>query len=150
MAQGKIPKYSDKRWSPRIGQTFAMVDWTNIFEGQRREYVHDERLPFVFRTKNQVKLIQNYLNALLKMRSKYNAPELWADYVLITWEAFVNKTWFGETLFDWYLYESGFILNKKVWSEELTEYIEAIGNYLRVVEDLYIDDYWKATRQKTL
>lgn len=150
MAQGKIPKYSDKRWSPRIGQTFAMVDWINIFEWQRREYVHDEKLPFVFRTKNQVKLIQNYLNALMKMRDKYIAPELWADYVLITGETFSNRTGFGENLFDWYLYENGFILNKKVSSEDLVEYQEAISNYLKVIEDLYVDDYWKAMKQKTL
>jgi hypothetical protein len=38
--------------------------------------MHDMKMPFVFRNKNQVKLIQNYLIALIDMREKYSCPEV--------------------------------------------------------------------------
>ena len=147
MAQWKVPKYSTRRWVPRIWQNFSIIDGDNIFEGKRREFVHDDKIHFPFRNKNQVKFLQNYMNALIDIRDTYEAPEVWEDYYLIKWSDFSIGENFGENVFDWYLYENWFILSKKVPTKIIPEYISSISNYLNVIEDLYIDDYWKSRQQ---
>jgi hypothetical protein len=63
--------------------------------------------------------------------------------MLIESGKFVSMENFGKNLFDWYLYENGFILPDTVPSEELARHTAVVKNYLSVVEDMYIDEYWK-------
>lgn len=148
MARWSIPKYTPTRWVPRINQTYACVDWENIYEGKRREFVDDERMPFVFRNRNQVRTAQAFINALLELRKKYTCPAVWEDYMLIEADWFQLNHWFGSNAFHWYLYENWFILSTKVPSEEFARYVTIASNYLKTIEDLYIDEYWKAKMQK--
>lgn len=144
MARWSIKKHTQTRWEPRINQTFACVDGDAIYEGKRREYVDDERMPFVFRNRNQVRTAQAYISSLLELRKKYTCPELGDKYVLIKADNFSLEENFWANIFDWYLYENWFILSTKVPSEEFAKYVTVVSNYLRTVEDLYIDEYWKS------
>lgn len=146
--RGSIPKYTPTRWEPRINQSFACVDNGTIYEGKRREFVDDEKLSFVFRNRNQVRTAQAYIDSLLEMRKKYTCPTLWGKYVLIKADTFSIEENFWANIFDWYLYENGFILSTKVPSEEVTRYITVLSNYFRTIEDLYVDEYYKSRIDK--
>ncbi len=150
MAQWRIQKYSTRRWVPRLGQIFAVASGSNIFEGKRQEFLHDAQMPFVFRNKNQVRFVQVYLNKLIELRSKYECPVPGEDYYFLDGTGFSIRKNFGESIMDWYHYDNWFILSDKILSEELWTYSESLRNYLRVVEDMYVDDYWKARQQKTI
>lgn len=142
--RGQIPKYTPRRWEPRVNQTYACIDWDNIYEGKRREFIDDERMPFVFRNINQVRTAQAFANELLALRKKYNCPALWDKYILVEADGFLIQEWFGSSLFHWYLYDNGFIVSTKVPSEEFTRYVAVATSYLKTIEDLYIDEYWKS------
>lgn len=144
MPRWSISKYTLTRWEPRINQTFACVDGDTIYEGKRREFIDDEKLPFVFRNRNQVRTAQSYVSYLLDMRKNYTCPTLWEKYVLIKADKFTVEENFWANIFDWYLYENGFILSTKVPSEECAKYVTVVSNYLRTIEDLFVDEFWKS------
>ena len=148
MWKGSIPKYTKSRWVPRVGQVFAVAAWDNIYESKRQDFVHDPYLPYVSRNKEQVRTMKSYMASILELREKYWAPVYTKEYFLIESGMFVTRDNFGKNLFDWYLYENGFILPTTVPTEELTRHTAIVKNYLAVVEDMYIDEYWKHKMNK--
>jgi len=149
MAKGSIPKYSKSRWVPRVGQVFAVAAWENIHESKRQDFVHDAYLPYVFRNKEQVRTMRAYMASILELREKYGLPIVGKDYILVTWKGIESGESFGDNLFDWYLYENGFILPQTVPTEEVSRHSAVVRNYLAVVEDMYIDEYWKYKMSRT-
>lgn len=143
MTKGSIPKYTKTRWVPRQWQMFAVAAGENVYESKRQDFVHDAYLPYVYRNKEQVRTMRSYMASILELREKYWAPTIGKDYMLIESGKFVSMENFGKNLFDWYLYENGFILPDTVPSEELARHTAVVKNYLSVVEDMYIDEYWK-------
>ena len=111
--------------------------------------MHDPYLPYVFRTKEQVRTMKAYMASTLELREKYGTPIVTKDYILIEAGKFTTMENFGKSLFDWYLYENGFILPINVPSEEVARHTTVVKNYLAVIEDMYIDEYWKYKMSRT-
>jgi hypothetical protein len=90
-----------------------------------------------------VRAVLAYINQMIDIRSKYKVPKEWEQYFLIKGKEIISCDNFWENIFDFYLLENWFILPRSMPSADITLYSEISQNYLKVIEDLYIDDYWK-------
>jgi hypothetical protein len=54
---------------------FAIIHGDTIYEARRMEYLHDDRMPFVFKNKTQVRAVLAYINQMIDIRSKYKVPK---------------------------------------------------------------------------